>query len=253
MNSLVSIIMPAYNSENSIARAIRSVITQTYGHWELLVGNDGSTDSTGIIVKEFSDIDSRIRFMENPNNLGVSSTRNKLINIANGDLVAFLDSDDEWYTEKLTTQVNFMSKRGINFVCSAYDYSKGNRLAKITPRSKIKYKNLLKFNDIPLLTVMIKKSLIRSFENIGHEDYDLWLQILSEIQFCYCTPGPSLAKYNVLSDSLSSNKIRAFRWYLLLLKKNKLSKIEIAMYASLHIKYQITKHLKIKTNGKFIG
>jgi glycosyltransferase involved in cell wall biosynthesis len=245
--------MPAYNSDNTVGRAIRSVISQTYVNWELLVGNDGSTDSTANIIKEFSELDNRIRLVENSNNLGVSFTRNNLLNLTNADLVAFLDSDDEWYPEKLITQVNFISKRGINFVCSPYDYSKSNKSFKVVPRIKIKYKDLLKFNDIPLLTVMIEKSLIIHFDNIGHEDYDLWLKILSNIQFCYCTPGPSLAKYNVSSDSLSSNKIQAFRWYLFILKKNKLNKIEIIIYTLAYIKYQIVKRFKIKTNDIFFG
>ena len=245
--------MPAFNSENTVGRAIKSVMSQTYVNWELLVGNDGSTDSTAIIIKDFLEVDTRIRFVENSNNLGVSLTRNKLLSLTNADLVAFLDSDDEWYPEKLSIQVNFILKRGINFVCSAYDYSKDNKLYKVFPRIKIKYKDLLKFNDIPLLTVMIEKSLINPFNNIGHEDYDLWLKILRNTQFCYCTPGPPLAKYNVFSDSLSSNKIQAFRWYLFILKKNKLSKIEIIMYALAYIKYQIVKKFKIKTNDIFFG
>ena len=91
----ISIIIPCYNAEKYIAETIQSVINQTYSNWELIIVNDGSTDGSLNIIKEFSDRDSRISFIDKINS-GVSDSRNKGIEKANGDFIAFLDADDVW-------------------------------------------------------------------------------------------------------------------------------------------------------------
>lgn len=103
LTELVSIIMPAYNREDTIPAAIASVLAQTHVHFELIVVDDGSSDGTADVVKSFDD--KRIRFIEGPGRSGVSEARNIGLRAAKGDLIAYLDSDNTWQPEYLTAMI----------------------------------------------------------------------------------------------------------------------------------------------------
>lgn len=103
-NPLVSILMPAFNEENFIKRAIESTIAQTYSNWELLVLDDASTDETNKIIRTFSD--SRIRVFEHEKNLGYLDSCNELFTSANGELITFLDADDLQSADRIEVCVN---------------------------------------------------------------------------------------------------------------------------------------------------
>lgn len=94
-----SIIMPTYNRCFIIWKAIRSVLSQTYPFYELIIIDDGSTDETGKLVKEFTD--PRIRYYKIDKNVGAAAARNYGLKKANGDFIAYLDSDNVWYGEYL--------------------------------------------------------------------------------------------------------------------------------------------------------
>jgi glycosyltransferase involved in cell wall biosynthesis len=100
---IVSIILPTYNRAHSLERAIRSVLVQTLSNFELIVVDDGSTDDTAHLVERFGD--SRIRLLSLGRNYGAGRARNKGIEAAAAEFVAFLDSDDEWMPRKLELQV----------------------------------------------------------------------------------------------------------------------------------------------------
>lgn len=105
---LVSIITPTFNHENYILDCIRSVQNQTYPHWEMLIINDGSTDSTADIALNFAANDQRIKII-NQENIGVfrlGETYNKALNLAKGEYIAILEGDDMWIEEKLERQVS---------------------------------------------------------------------------------------------------------------------------------------------------
>jgi glycosyltransferase involved in cell wall biosynthesis len=106
-NPLVSIILPVYNAEKFLAESIRSILNQTYSNIELIILNDGSTDSSTIIVKSFTD--QRIRYYEHAN-MGLANTLNKGIALANGKYIARQDNDDISYPTRLELQVAFMEK-----------------------------------------------------------------------------------------------------------------------------------------------
>ncbi|MBR2986562.1 MAG: glycosyltransferase family 2 protein, partial [Clostridia bacterium] len=110
---LVSVIMPNYNSEKYIKETVESVLQQTYSHWELLFIDDASTDGSLAIAKSFHD--PRIRILQNPSNMGAAATRNVGIEAARGKWIAFLDSDDLWHPEKLSTQLGYMVENGYDF------------------------------------------------------------------------------------------------------------------------------------------
>jgi glycosyltransferase involved in cell wall biosynthesis len=100
---LVSVIIPAYNRANTIARAINSVLNQTEQNFEIIVADDGSTDNTVEIVRTFND--RRIHILTHPKNLGPAAARNTAVRNATGKYLALLDSDDEWLPAKLEKQV----------------------------------------------------------------------------------------------------------------------------------------------------
>src|SRR5699024_3826925 len=113
-NPLVSIIMPAYNSKKYLEEAIHSVIKQTYKNWELLIVDDCSKDNTLEILKNYSSQDHRIKYSTLEENSGPAVARNQAIDMANGSYIAFLDSDDLWFENKLEKQLIFMQKNDYN-------------------------------------------------------------------------------------------------------------------------------------------
>lgn len=102
----VSIIMPAYNAKDNIRYALDSIINQTYQNFEVIVVNDKSTDEILEILEEYEKKDNRIKVYSNEVNLKVAKTRNRAIEKATGQFLAFLDSDDEWHQDKLEKQIN---------------------------------------------------------------------------------------------------------------------------------------------------
>lgn len=115
-NSLVSIIIPAYNAQEYIGETIESVLAQSYKNWELLIIDDGSIDNTKIIIEYYLS-DSRIHYFFQ-SNIGVSVARNKGISHANGDFIAFLDSDDTWNTNNLDLKIQCLKYFNVDFVFS---------------------------------------------------------------------------------------------------------------------------------------
>ncbi|NLG03849.1 MAG: glycosyltransferase family 2 protein, partial [Clostridia bacterium] len=115
---VISVVIPVLNRQNTIGRAIDSVLSQTYREWELIVVDDGSTDNTVEIVNAYTKRNSRIRLVFNRNNHGVSSARNKGIMSSKGKYIAFLDSDDEWLPIHLAECIAALNETGELF-CSA--------------------------------------------------------------------------------------------------------------------------------------
>ncbi|MBL0616516.1 glycosyltransferase family 2 protein [Aeromonas veronii] len=108
LDALVSIIMPAYNREDTIPAAITSVLAQTYPYFELIIVDDGSTDGTINVVEEF--MDERVRLIRGPGRSGVSEARNIGLRAAKGELIAYLDSDNTWQPEYLSAMVAALHK-----------------------------------------------------------------------------------------------------------------------------------------------
>ncbi|EGR3199044.1 glycosyltransferase family 2 protein, partial [Vibrio parahaemolyticus] len=97
---LVSVIMPCYNGEQYIRESIESVLQQTYKNWELIIIDDASNDNSVMIVNDFLN-DSRIKLLTNNYEKGAAGARQTGIDSSNGQLIAFLDSDDLWMPQKL--------------------------------------------------------------------------------------------------------------------------------------------------------
>src|SRR5690606_30744980 len=119
--NLVSIITPLHNGERFVAETIESILAQSYKEWELIVVDDCSSDNGVKIVQEYSERDSRILLKSNNKNLGPAITRNKAIEFAKGEYIAFLDSDDLWSPDKLQEQITFMKSNGYPFTFTYYN------------------------------------------------------------------------------------------------------------------------------------
>lgn len=107
---LVSVIIPTYDRERRLARAIASVTAQSHAAWELIVVDDASTDGTAEMVRALGD--PRIRLIRHDRNAGVATARNTGMKAARGDFIAFLDSDDTWRPDKLKLQLDLLHRRG---------------------------------------------------------------------------------------------------------------------------------------------
>lgn len=213
--NLVSVVMPVYNCEAHIKQAILSVLSQTYTQFELLICDNGSTDQTVSIINSFLS-DSRVKLLYCQKK-GVSYARNKCLEQANGQYIAFLDSDDCWKTEKLDIQLQFMKENNVAFCYSEYDYIDSDSNQYHNKKRKIiedtTYKTLLKNNYIGMLTVILDKKSIGSisFSEIKHEDLALWLLLLKK---GIISKGIKqvLASYRITKKSLTSNKFKAATW-----------------------------------------
>jgi len=171
-DKLVSIIIPTYNRENILGRAINSVINQTYKNFELLIIDDASSDNTESVIRGYSD--TRIKYFKNHRNSGSNKSRNKGLKIANGDYIAFLDSDDEWLPQMLESQLHKFKENS--------DYGCVYTLAGIKSGSKVDiamdfnldgyiYKEALTQGYVShMITLMVKREC---FDVVGNFDTEL--------------------------------------------------------------------------------
>ncbi len=190
MNSntpLVSIILPTFNrSGHYLERAIQSVVNQSYNNWELIVIDNHSTDNTLNYINSLKNKKISIYMINNNGN--IAKSRNYGISYSNGDLIAFLDSDDFWEKNKLEKSVIFLqdNKKYAGVCHSEYwTNDSGSIIKHYGPEYNFKYEILLqRGNCISLSAIVIKKKCLekinyfsQDIEFITAEDYDLWLNI----------------------------------------------------------------------------
>lgn len=213
----ISIITPLYNAENFVERHLQSVKQQRFTDWEHILINDCSTDKSMEIVRQYAAQDKRIRILENKKNSGPAITRNKGIKAARGRYIAFLDSDDQWYPDKLKTQLHFMREKNIPFSFTYYDQinEKGEPMGVMDNiPDKVDYFSTLKNNKIGCLTTMYDTDYFgKSYMPIiqRRQDYALWLRLLRQTDYAYCIPE-ILSTYTKRSQSISSNKLKLIKY-----------------------------------------
>ena len=204
----ISVIIPTYNRKKTLARAIRSVLNQSFSPFEILIIDDGSNDGTEEWVKENFQ---NIKYIYQ-NNHGVSSARNIGIENAYGDWVAFLDSDDEWLPNKLYKQVKAIdSNPEVKFFHTNEIWIRNgvrvNQMKKHKKYGGYIFEKCLDICRVSPSSVLIKKEVL---DNIGVfdeslrvcEDYDLWLRITSKYPVVFLDE-PLIYKYGGHADQLS--------------------------------------------------
>jgi len=208
----ISVVIPTYNRKKYIKRAIDSVIRQSYKPFEIIVIDDGSTDGTYELIKQ-SYSSSQISLEKQINN-GVSSARNKGVKLAKGDWIAFLDSDDEWFENKLELQAREIKKSKTFMICHTNEIwiRNGIRVNQMKKHQKYGgsiFEKCLDMCRISPSSVMIHR---RIFDEIGLfdegliicEDYDLWLRISSKYPVLYLD-SMLIKKFGGHEDQLSKN------------------------------------------------
>lgn len=207
----VSVIIPLYNEENYIKECIMSVLNQSYDNLEIIVVDDKSTDNSLMMVNKIKD--RRIKIIELEKNKGVANARNKGIEIASGDYICFLDSDDFWEKDKLIKQIEFIKDKA--FIYSDYMYTdkKGNKIKRVNVPKSLTYRQALKNTCIFTSTVMFdmnkidKEDLYMPNLKIGEDTY-VWWNVLKKKITAYGM-NEILAYYRRKDNSLSSNKLKA--------------------------------------------
>ena len=209
VDGLVSIIMPSWNTGRFLTESIESVLRQTYPHWELLLVDDCSTDDTDRVVGRYAD--ERIRYLKNERNLGAALTRNRAIREANGEWIAFLDSDDLWAPEKLEKQLDFMQANG--YVFSYHNYEKIDEASRplgvyVSGPEVVTRRKMYNYGYPGCLTFMYSAKYfgrIQIKDIPKNNDYAILLQLCKRAD-CYLLPE-NLAQYRIRKQSISHDKL----------------------------------------------
>lgn len=212
-NEMVSVIIPVYNSAKYIAETMRSAINQTYKNIEIVLVDDCSKDNSKEIIESFMNENNNIIYFQQEKNRGAALSRNKALDLAKGRYVAFLDSDDLWYPEKIEKQLHIMQEKNIAFCYTAYKIvdSKGSVIknkTKIIERAE--YKNLLKRTIISTPTVVIDRHLVGDLKMPNRrtgQDYAYWLLLLRNVKVAYGI-DEALVTVRIRNGSLSKNKFQ---------------------------------------------
>lgn len=215
---LVSVVMPAYNAEKYIGDAIRSVQSQTYTNWVLLVIDDCSTDHTVDVVQAFVNTDDRIRLFRNTRNLGAAKTRNRGLELSEGEWVALLDSDDIWHSDKLEKQLAVALNSGSEIIYCSYSLisSDGEKISDYIVPAQTSYDDMLKESVFSCSTTLLAKNVVdnnRFSADYYHEDLVYWLQLLKKGYSASACCEP-LADYRIVEGSRSHSKVQSAknRW-----------------------------------------
>lgn len=214
----VSIITPLYNGEKYITETIKSVQSQTYQNWEMILVDDCSLDSTCDIVEELAEDDNRLKLFRQETNGGAARARTRAMRESTGRFIAYLDADDIWLPEKTQKQVEFMLKKNIGFSCTSYQVINDNGVLlnkKVHMLPRVDYvgfltNNLLQTVGIMVDTTIVDKELLVMPDIRRRQDAATWLQILKAGFDCYGL-DEILAHYRRAKNSLSSNKIKAIK------------------------------------------
>lgn len=212
MNSLVSIIMPSWNTASFIAESIQCVIDQTYSNWELIIVDDCSTDNTDEVIAKFTD--NRIKYFKNEKNCGAALTRNRALREAQGEWIAFLDSDDLWDSQKLEKQITYMKKNNLCFSYHEYEKidEKGNKLnIFVTGPNIVNKRKIYHYDYIGQLTMMYNAKffgLIQIKDIKKNNDYAIRLKLYKKQNVKCFLLHENLAKYRIRQQSISHDKLK---------------------------------------------
>ncbi|WP_370641536.1 glycosyltransferase family 2 protein [Halorhodospira sp. 9622] len=226
-----SIITPCHNSASYLGSAIGSVKSQSAADWELLLIDDGSTDSTPDICQAAQSADPRIQHIRLKQNSGPAIARNTGISAARGRYIFFLDSDDTWMPRKLARQVQAFEDSQAALCFSWYHVvdDSGSFLRTVQSPRNVSHRDFYRSCPVGCLTAGYDREKVGTIympELPMRQDWGLWLRVLEQHEVAVGIQEP-LASLRVHKGSLTSNKLRAsyYTWRLLR-EEAKLSRIK---------------------------
>jgi glycosyltransferase involved in cell wall biosynthesis len=213
-SDLVSVIIPAYNAERFIEECVFSVLNQTINNLEVIVVNDGSTDSTLNLIQQLISNDERVSLIT-INNSGRAAARNHGIQAAKGIWLAFLDADDVWTNKKIEKQLCAAHEKNADLVYTERTWIDENSKPLVQPKkynlpSGLIFDKLVEGNYICTSTVLVKKNIVldesgfselATFTNV--QDYDLWLRLSHN--FIFQSLNEELCLYRIHDDNAHKN------------------------------------------------
>jgi len=215
---LVSIITPLFNAQSYVGQTLESVQNQTYANWEHIIVDDASNDGSVAIVKAAAEKDARIKLVLLKQNMGAAVCRNKATALAQGDYIAFLDSDDLWHPEKLAKQIQFMQVNNcqVSFTSYLHMDQHGNSLQKrINALPSLSYSKQHRNNYIGNLTGVYHATALDKIEAPGirkRQDWAVWLEAIKRSGKPALGLQQDLAWYRVREGSISANKIDLIKY-----------------------------------------
>lgn len=206
---LISVVIPVHNCARFVSLAIDSALAQEVSV-EVLVLDDMSKDHLDQVMMRYQR-DPRVIYCKNDRHLGVAETRNRGVNMARGEYIAFLDADDYWMPDKLKKQLVLLQKTGTVLCSTARELMEPDGTLTghiISSREKITYRSLFLQNQVNCSSVLIKTSVAKEFpmhHDDCHEDYLMWLEVLCKYRVA-CAVNEPLLKYRISSTSKSGKK-----------------------------------------------
>lgn len=220
MTLLISVVIPAYNSEKFLGECLESVLRQSYPDFEIIVVNDGSTDSTDEILKEYAERDSRVRFVTQSNG-GQATARNTGTARARGEWIAFLDADDTWHPGKLAAQIELIQKSEIDLVYTGIVMvnEKGQTLGQYAGRplpANPRWAGLVAgSNPICTSSTLVRREALSKVGGFHKgleptEDWELWVRLLAA-NFRPGFVAEKLVNYTIHSSNASAQPDRIIK------------------------------------------
>lgn len=215
VEKLVSVVIPAYNRESTIIRAIESVLSQSYSNLECIVVDDCSTDNTVELVNTTYANNERVTCYKLPHNSGACVARNKGVEIAKGEYVAFLDSDDRFRPEKIEKQVDALEKSGSDLCASGFvSIGTDGSNTEVRPYKGSKdevYRELLYLNCITTGVLLGKKECFVEIpfddKQPRYQDWDIVLRLFKKYTFVFVDYiGLELIRQEVSISSSTSHQ-----------------------------------------------
>ena len=225
----ITAVIPAYNAAEFLPATIQSVVDQSFADWELLVIDDGSTDNTANVVRQFCTQDARIKLILQENG-GVSSARNRGVQEAAADLVAFLDADDRWLPNKLSVHVGHMTRHpesGVSFGRVELIETDGGTTGKLTNNISQQLRPEDLFYNNPTVTtsnMVIRKAVFLGMGGFDqtmqyNEDVDLLLRIALQDKVSIDAIDQVLVQYRLHTSGLSSTLLKMEDGWITLIDK----------------------------------
>jgi len=234
--NLVSVIIPTYNREKTIARSIQSVQSQTYPVFEIIIIDDHSNDKTQNIVENLQQADGRIRYILHEKNLGAQTARNSGILSARGTWIAFLDSDDEWLPHKIEKELTVAHEKGVLVVhCEGYVSERGheelNEL-KIRPLSGNIYRDVLKSPGPLYPALLVSKKCFDKIQNldeniVAYQEWDTAICLAEYFEFGF-VEEPLFIYHKHEGEMISKNLYRDVEGWRQIIEKHQEEIIEVA-------------------------